>query len=188
MPAPPTSRPGAAAVAHGCPSSGSRAGAYRSPGGGAGRRKGSERPDALRRLLPQALVVAFLAGGTTAFVAKDKAIELSVDGKPRTLHTFADDVAELLADEGVAVGAHDVVAPAPGTGPGQRRRDRRPLRAARTPHSGRERRRGVDDGAHRRGALSQLGVRAEGAYLSLARSQRIGRGRDWPSTSAPSAP
>ncbi len=106
-------------------------------GRAARRRKGSERPDAIRRLLPQALVVAFLAGGTTAFVAKDKAIELNVDGKPRTLHTFADDVTELLADEGVAVGAHDVVAPAPGTDAGQRRRGPCPLRATRTDHSGR---------------------------------------------------
>src|SRR5690606_32805081 len=69
----------------------------------------------LRRLLPRALVVAFLAGGTTAFVAKDKAVELTVDGTPRTLHTFADDVTELLAEEGVRVGAHDVIAPARGT-------------------------------------------------------------------------
>jgi len=139
------------------------------------RRKGSERPDAIRRLLPQALVVAFLAGGTTAFVAKDKAIELSVDGKPRTLHTFADDVTELLADEGVAVGAHDVVAPAPGTalasGDEVRVHYGRPVRIT---LDGERREvwttaRTVDE------ALRQLGVRAEGAYLSLARSQKIGR-------------
>lgn len=139
------------------------------------RRKGSERPDAIRRLLPQALVVAFLAGGTTAFVAKDKAIELSVDGKPRTLHTFADDVTELLADEGVAVGAHDVIAPAPGTalasGDEVRVHYGRPVRITLDGE-----RREVWTTAHTvEGALRQLGVRAEGAYLSLARSQKIGR-------------
>ena len=53
------------------------------------RRKTGARPEPFRRLLPQALVVAFLAGGTSAFVAKDKAIELSVDGRPRTLHTLS---------------------------------------------------------------------------------------------------
>lgn len=90
------------------PRSGGRAAARRA----ARRRRTAERPDPLR-LLPQALVVAFLAGGASAFVASDKAIELSVDGKARTLHTFADDVTELLAEEGVRVGAHDVVAPAP---------------------------------------------------------------------------
>ncbi|MFF7950762.1 ubiquitin-like domain-containing protein [Streptomyces griseorubiginosus] len=135
-----------------------------------------ERSDStVRRLLPQALVVAFLAGGTTAFVAEDKAIELTVDGKPRTLHTFADDVTELLAEEGVAVGAHDVVAPAPGeqlaSGDEVEVRYGRPVRL-------------TLDGQRREvwttaqtveGALKQLGVRAEGAYLSTSRSRRIGR-------------
>ncbi|SMF58556.1 resuscitation-promoting factor [Streptomyces sp. Amel2xC10] len=140
------------------------------------RRRDAERPEsALRRLLPQALVVAFLAGGTTAFVAEDKAVELTVDGTPRTLHTFADDVTELLAEEGVRVGAHDVVAPAPGTA----LTDGDEIAV----HYGRPVRLTLD-GQRREvwttartveGALRQLGVRAEGAYLSLARSQRIGR-------------
>ncbi|WP_406394558.1 ubiquitin-like domain-containing protein [Streptomyces sp. NBC_00887] len=73
-------------------------------------------PDSLQGLLTQALVVAVLAGGTSAFLAQDKAVELSVDGEPRTVHTFADDVGELLDDRGVTVGARDLVAPAPGTG------------------------------------------------------------------------
>lgn len=140
------------------------------------RARSAERSDGtMRRLLPQALVVAFLAGGTTAFVAKDKAIELSVDGRPRTLHTFADDVTELLAEEGVEVGAHDMVAPAPGeelaSGDEVAVRYGRPVRltldghrhevwtTARTVHE----------------ALQQLGVRAEGAYMSVSRSRPIGR-------------
>ncbi|MFJ2772095.1 ubiquitin-like domain-containing protein [Streptomyces sp. NPDC087300] len=153
------------------------------PGGGraqarraARRKKTSDRPDSLRRLLPQALVVAFLAGGTSAFVANDKAIQLSVDGKPRTLHTFADDVGELLADEGVDVGAHDIVAPASGTALASG--DEIAVRYGRP----------VDltlDGERRQvwttartvdGALRQLGVRAEGAHLSASRSRRIDRG------------
>ncbi|WP_020137805.1 resuscitation-promoting factor [Streptomyces sp. 351MFTsu5.1] len=136
----------------------------------------TERSDStVRRLLPQALVVAFLAGGTTAFVAEDKAIELTVDGKPRTLHTFSDDVSELLAEEGVAVGAHDVVAPAPGeelaSGDEVEVRYGRPLRLTLDGH-----RREVWTTAQTvEGALEQLGVRAEGAYLSTSRSRRIGR-------------
>ncbi|GCB48590.1 resuscitation-promoting factor [Streptomyces sp. NL15-2K] len=152
-----------------------RAGAGRR---GARRRRAryAERSDGMRRLLPQALVVAFLAGGTTAFVAKDKAIELSVDGKPRTLHTFADDVTELLTEEGVEVGAHDVVAPAPddalASGDEVAVRYGRPVRLTLDGHR-REvwtTARTVDE------ALEQLGVRAEGAYLSASRSRRIGRG------------
>ncbi|MFF3986630.1 ubiquitin-like domain-containing protein [Streptomyces sp. NPDC001797] len=151
------------------------------PGAGrraARRRKArySRRPEsAVRRLLPQALVVAFLAGGTTAFLAKDKAIELTVDGKPRTLHTFADDVTGLLAEEGVPVGAHDVVAPAPGTtlasGDEVAVRYGRPVRLTLDG----ERREVWTTARTVDGALRQLGVRAEGAYLSASRSQNIGR-------------
>ncbi|MFB7505751.1 ubiquitin-like domain-containing protein, partial [Streptomyces broussonetiae] len=148
-------------------------------GGRAERRRRArcaERPEsAVRRLLPQALVVAFLAGGTSAFVANDKAIELTVEGKQRTLHTFADDVHELLADEGVRVGAHDMVVPAPGTalagGDTVAVRYGRPVRLTLDGE-----RREVWTTAHTvEGALDELGVRAEGAYLSTSRSQNIGR-------------
>ncbi|MFF0625739.1 ubiquitin-like domain-containing protein [Streptomyces sp. NPDC004296] len=144
-------------------------------GRGRGRRRRTAAPEQLRRLLPRALVVAFLAGGTTAFVAHDKAVKLSVDGDPRTLHTFADDVDELLADQDLAIGAHDIVAPTPGTdltsGDEIVVRHGRPVML-------------TLDGQRRQvwttadtvaGALHQLGVRAEGAYLSTARSQHIGR-------------
>ncbi|MBC7267296.1 MAG: DUF348 domain-containing protein [Streptomyces sp.] len=138
-------------------------------------RSGRRADGPVRRLLPQALVVAFLAGGTSAFVAEDKAIELSVDGQPRRLHTFADDVTELLADEGVELGAHDVVAPAPGTaltsGDEVVVRYGRPLRLT------------LDGRRHQvwttartvAGALRQFGVRPQGAYLSVPSSRRIGR-------------
>ncbi|WP_405671856.1 ubiquitin-like domain-containing protein [Streptomyces sp. NBC_01530] len=135
-----------------------------------------ERSDStVRRLLPQALVVAFLAGGTTAFVAKDKAVELTVDGTPRTLHTFADDVTELLSQESVEVGAHDVVAPARGTplasGDEVAVHYGRPVRLTIDGH-----RREVWTTAHTvQEALEQLGVRAQGAYMSVSRSQPIGR-------------
>ncbi|MEU7292390.1 ubiquitin-like domain-containing protein [Streptomyces exfoliatus] len=154
------------------PGQGSRAGSRRA----ARRRKAAgSAAEGLRRLVPQALVVAFLAGGTSAFVADDKAVRLSVDGVPRTLHTFADDVHELLADEGVAVGAHDIVAPAPAealaSGDEIVVRYGRPVAL-------------TLDGQRRQvwttartveGALRQLGVRAEGAYLSVSRGAAISR-------------
>ncbi|MGW4705714.1 ubiquitin-like domain-containing protein, partial [Streptomyces sp. NPDC004285] len=131
--------------------------------------------EGLRRLVPQALVVAFLAGGTSAFVADDKAVELSVDGVPRTLHTFADDVRELLADEGVAVGEHDIVAPGPGealaSGDEIVVRYGRPV--ALTLDG--QRRQVWTTAATVEGALRQLGVRAEGAYLSASRGAAISR-------------
>ncbi|MEV4915969.1 ubiquitin-like domain-containing protein [Streptomyces tirandamycinicus] len=133
-------------------------------------------PDGLRRLIPQALVVAFLAGGTTAFVAADKAVRLSVDGVPRTLHTFADDVAELLDEEGLTVGEHDLVAPDPGAELGHG--DEVVVRFGRPVTltvDGRSRRvwttaRTVEE------ALQQVGVRAGGAYTSVSRSRPISRG------------
>ncbi|MGV9251831.1 ubiquitin-like domain-containing protein [Streptomyces sp. NPDC003697] len=136
----------------------------------------AERTEAgVRRLLPRALVVAFLAGGTTAFVAQDKAVELDVDGTPRTLHTFADDVSELLSEEGVRVGPHDEVAPAPGAelagGTRVAVRYGRPVRLT------------LDGDRHEvwttahtvDAALREFGVRVEGAHLSVPRFGRIGR-------------
>ena len=138
-------------------------------------RAGRLRREPLRRLLPQALVVACLAGGTTAFVADDKSVQLSIDGKPRILHTFADDVAGLLDAEGVGVGRHTVVRPAPST----RLSDGdkvvvRHARLLRLTVDGRRRQvwttaRTVD------GALRVLGVRPEGAYVSVSRSRAIAR-------------
>ncbi|MFF3089331.1 ubiquitin-like domain-containing protein [Streptomyces nojiriensis] len=128
-----------------------------------------------RRIVPQALVVAFLAGGTTAFVAADKAVRLTVDGVPRNLRTFADDTGELLAAEGLGVGPHDLVAPAPGEplddGEEVVVRYGRPLHL-------------TLDGQQRQvwttartveGALRQFGIRAEGAYLSAPRTAPVPR-------------
>ncbi|MBT2383160.1 resuscitation-promoting factor [Streptomyces sp. ISL-11] len=139
------------------------------------RKRPGDRPDALRRLLPQALVVVFLAGGTTAFIASDKTVRLNVEGRSRTLHTFADDVDELLADEHMAIGAHDAVTPGHGhdLAPGDEITVRYGRPVALTL-----------DGRHHRvwttartvaGALRQLGVRAEGAYLSTDRSAELPR-------------
>lgn len=139
------------------------------------RRRAAPNSDSLRRLVPRALVVAFLAGGTAAFVGADKAVRLTVDGEPRTLHTFADDVGELLDDEGVRVGPHDIVAPGADAGLGNGDevvvRYGRPLVLTLD-----GRRRTVWTTAHTvDGALRQLGVRAMGAYLSVSRSAAIGR-------------
>ncbi|MEW2414172.1 ubiquitin-like domain-containing protein [Streptomyces sp. NPDC046866] len=136
---------------------------------------GGQARDHWRRIVPQALVVAFLAGGTTAFVATDKSVRLTVDGESRTLHTFAGDVGELLAAEGLGVGAHDLVAPARGAvlddGDEVVVRYGRPLRL-------------LLDGQSRQvwttartveGALRQFGIRVEGAYLSAPRTAPVPR-------------
>ncbi|WP_330296770.1 ubiquitin-like domain-containing protein [Streptomyces sp. NBC_00503] len=155
---------------------------------GPGRRRGTDRErrrrqagtggaslESWRRIVPQALVVAFLAGGTTAFVAADKEVRLTVDGVPQTLHTFAGDVDTLLAAQRLGVGPHDLVAPAGRTalddGDEIVVRYGRPLRLT---LDGQRREvwttaRTVD------GALRQLGIRAEGAYLSAPRAATVPR-------------
>ncbi|MEU9122952.1 ubiquitin-like domain-containing protein [Streptomyces sp. NPDC048506] len=139
------------------------------------RRRRAERPEALRRLVPRALVVAFLAGGTTAFIAHDKAIRLDVDGTPRTLHTFADDVDDLLADEQLDLGDHDIVAPGPGadlaSGDEVVVRHGRPVALT---VDGRRRTVWTTENTVA-GALREVGVRSEGAYLSTSRARRIAR-------------
>jgi resuscitation-promoting factor RpfB len=136
----------------------------------------AERADALRTLVPQALVVAFLAGGTSAFVAHDKAVSLTVDGRARTLHTFAGDIGELLADEGVHLRDQDEVAPSPdralADGDEIAVRHARPLTLTLD-----GRRRLVWTTARTvGGALRQLGVRTDGAYVSAPPGAHIPRG------------
>ncbi|MDX3236303.1 ubiquitin-like domain-containing protein [Streptomyces sp. ME03-5709C] len=139
------------------------------------RRRAARRPDALSRLLPRALVVACLAGGSTAYLAGGKAVQLSVDGQPRTLHTFAGSVGELLQRQGVRVGDHDIVAPGPEAalkdGDTVAVRFGRPIALT---LDGRPRRIWTTAGTVD-GALRQLGVRADGAYLSASRGAAIGR-------------
>ncbi|MFE2287954.1 ubiquitin-like domain-containing protein [Streptomyces sp. NPDC059443] len=152
-----------------------RAGTGTGAGTAGGTGSGGASRESWRRIVPQALVVAFLAGGTTAFVAADKEVRLTVDGVPQTLHTFAGDVDALLAAERLGVGPHDLVAPAGETalddGDEIVVRYGRPMRLT---LDGQRREvwttaRTVD------GALRQLGIRAEGAYLSTPRTAPVPR-------------
>ncbi|KUJ66153.1 transglycosylase [Streptomyces albus subsp. albus] len=120
----------------------------------------------VRQLLPRTLVVAALAGGTCAFVSQDQAVTLDVDGASRTLHSYADTVDELLTEQGVAVGAHDRVIPAPGRAlDGVERIAVRRARPLTLTLDG-ERRRVWTTGRTVSEALRELGVPTDGAWLS----------------------
>ena len=119
-----------------------------------------------------ALAVAASSFGVAHY---DKAVEVSVDGKPSSVHVLGSTVADVLDKQDIAVGPHDVVVPS--------------LASA------------VNDGDHisvRYGrkltvtvdgqtkeywttattvdsALKDLGIRADGAVLSASRSQSLGR-------------
>lgn len=121
----------------------------------------------------QGLVLAALVGGTTAFGVLDKTVTVSVDGQPRTVHTYATDVRGVLDRAGLAVGPHDVLAPAPGTSV----HDGSKIVIARgrpvtLDVDGKQRivwvtQPTVDD------VVQSLGMRADGAYLSASRSREI---------------
>ncbi|CAG6399358.1 resuscitation-promoting factor [Actinacidiphila cocklensis] len=128
-----------------------------------------------RRLVPQTLVVAVLAGGAGAYVVADKTVRLTVDGRVRTVHTLAADVDGVLRQQHIAVGGHDIVAPAPGhplhDGDTVAVRYGRPLTLT---LDGRQQRVWTT-GTTVAAALRQLGVRADGAFLDASRGAAIGR-------------
>lgn len=64
--------------------------------------------------MAQVLVLALVVGATTAFAGLHKTVSIEVDGEARTVTTFGRTVGDVLATEGVALGAHDVVLPAAG--------------------------------------------------------------------------
>ncbi|MFJ3933785.1 ubiquitin-like domain-containing protein [Streptomyces sp. NPDC090029] len=136
---------------------------------GARRRAPAPGTGALRRLLPRALVLAVLAGGTTAFLVADKEVRLAVDGDVRTLHTFAGDVESLLDEEGLLLGPHDTVSPprAAGLDSGDRVEVRRGRPLVLTLDG---RRRTVWTAATVDEALRTLGVPADGPGLPAART------------------
>jgi uncharacterized protein YabE (DUF348 family) len=117
-----------------------------------------------------------VAAGSVGVAHYDKAVQVSVDGQPSSVHVLGSTVADVLDKQDIAVGPHDVVVPSLGSS--------------------------VDDGDHisvRYGrkltvtvdgqtkeywttattvdsALTDLGIRADGAVLSASRSQPLGRG------------
>jgi uncharacterized protein YabE (DUF348 family) len=123
----------------------------------------------------QGTVLLGLVGGVGAYVGMEKTVHLTVDGKERTIHTFDAKVSDVLAEEGIAPGSHDAVAPAPSDAlvDGQQisvrygrqldvtvdGKDQRMWSTATT----------VDE------AIAALGVHSANAYLSVNRDQPIGR-------------
>jgi resuscitation-promoting factor RpfB len=129
----------------------------------------------LKTLAINVAVVSALVGGTTAYATFDNTVTLSVDGKAESVHTFADTVGEVLADQDIELGSHDVVAPSVDS----------PIEddSAIAVRFGRQLTVTID-GVEREvwttalsvdEALEELGIRAAGAELSVSRSLGIGR-------------
>jgi uncharacterized protein YabE (DUF348 family) len=127
------------------------------------------------KILAAAGAAVVLTGGAVGAAQLDKSVNLSVDGKATTAHVFGSTVGDVLDSEGIAVREGDVVVPAAGTAISDGDTitvkytrlltltvdgKTRTLRTTETT---------VD------GALLALGLRGEGARLSVSRSQTIGR-------------
>jgi uncharacterized protein YabE (DUF348 family) len=120
-----------------------------------------------------ALVVAAGAVGVAHF---DKAVQVSVDGRPESVHVLGSTVADVLDKQDITVGAHDVVVPSLGSSVSDG--DHISVRFGRkltVTVDGRTKEywttaTTVDS------ALQDLGIRADGALLSASRSQPLGRG------------
>ncbi len=119
------------------------------------------------------IVTAALLAGTTAYVALDKSVTVSVDGKATHVRTFATTVAGALHRAGIVVGEHDRLTP-PAT---SRIGDGATITIAR----GRLLAVSVD-GVRRDvwvtasnvdAALKQIGIRTTGAAVSADRSARV---------------
>jgi uncharacterized protein YabE (DUF348 family) len=129
------------------------------------------------RHIAQGAVALAVVGGTAGYTALDKSVALTIDGKTESVSSFGGGtVGDLLSDEGIKVGAHDLVSP----GVNAPIEDGQQI----TVKYGRLLTLTVD-GQKREfwttattvdAALKQLGLRGiQGAELSASRSQSLGR-------------
>lgn len=127
------------------------------------------------RLIAQGVALTGVVAGTVAFASFDKAVALSVDGRSTQVHAFGSTVDDVLRSEGVRVGRHDLVSPAPSS----RVHDGSEV----VVRYGRKLTVTTDGVASDHWttaltvdeALTQLGLRADSAKLSVSRSLPLGR-------------
>jgi len=116
-----------------------------------------------------------LVAGAVGFAHFDKSVTLSVDGKSSAIHVFGSTVGDVLADQDIKLNSHDLVAPAASS----------PIKDDQkvVVRYGRLLTVTVDGQTKEfwttsttvSGALSELGIRADSAKLSVSRSQPLGR-------------
>ena len=127
------------------------------------------------RWAAQGAAVAVVAVGAVSMAQYDKAVSLSLDGQASSVHVFGSTVGDLLAKQDLQVGAHDIVQPGVDA----------PLRDGDTVVVRYGRKLTVTmDGATTDywttatsvdAALTELGIRADSAKLSVSRSEPLGR-------------
>lgn len=131
-------------------------------------------PRPLRHVVHGTAALA-VAAGSVGVAHYDKAVALTVDGRPSTVHVFGSTVADALAKQGISVGPHDVVVPSASSEISDG--DRVSVRYGRKLTV-------TQDGVTKDywttattvdAALRDIGIRADGAVLTASRSQPLGR-------------
>lgn len=127
------------------------------------------------RFTAQGLVLTALVGGTVAYTHYNKQVVLVVDGRSQSVSDMVTTVGDLLDSQGIALGAHDAVTPSASTelddGDTVTVKYGRQLSVT---VDGDESTFWTTETTVDR-ALTALGIRSEGASLSVSRSQPIGR-------------
>jgi len=130
-------------------------------------------PRSTLTVVAQAVLVSLFIAALATFVGLQKTVVLSIDGKQRTIHTYARSVGDVLRHEHVMVDEHDTVAPALGATVSDG--------DFVSVHRGRELVLSID-GSTRPvwttaqdvdEALDQLGLHATNAYVGVSRSGQI---------------
>ncbi|CCH71951.1 conserved exported hypothetical protein [Nostocoides australiense Ben110] len=127
------------------------------------------------RRVAQLGVVGVLAAGVAGVAHFDKSVALTVEGSSSNVHAFASTVGDVLKDEGITVGPHDLVVPGVGTSvsDGQKIVVRYGRKLTVTIDG--EKKEYWTTATTVGEALSDLGLRAEDAVLSASRSAAVGR-------------
>jgi uncharacterized protein YabE (DUF348 family) len=128
------------------------------------------------RIATQAAVLIAVIGASVIYSSVEKTVNLSVDGKTSQVHVFTKTVGGLLSHEGIHTGPRDLVSPSLATGLG--RGDTVVVRYARpltvTVNGQKRVYWTTQDSVDK--AMTQLGLRADGAMMSVSRSEQIDRG------------
>ncbi len=127
------------------------------------------------RHVAQGVAALVVAAGAVGIAHFDKAVAVSVDGQPTSVHVFGSTVADVLEKQDIAVGPHDEVVPSLDSEVSDG--DRISVRYGRllTVTVDGETREYWTTATTVDAALQDLNIRADGAELSASRSQSLGR-------------
>ena len=127
------------------------------------------------RRIAQAAVVVSLVAGAVGVAHFDKSVNLSVDGKSSAVHSFGSTVGDVLDHQGIKLASHDLLAPDASTPLADNQKIVVRYGRLLTVTVDGQTKKFWTTSTTVAGALSELGIRADSAKLSVSRSQPLGR-------------